>query len=62
MKFNPRLTFKNAYNTIKLTKKSDTDVYKQHLRLVLFGIATVGLLGFGIQFIFSSIPFTRGGM
>ena len=53
---------KNAYNTIKLTKKSDWDVYKQHLRLVLFGIAAVGLLGFGIQFIFASIPFTRGGM
>ena len=59
MKFNPRLTFKNAYNTIKLTKKSDTDVYKQHLRLVLFGIATVGLLGFGIQFIFATLPCTR---
>ena len=27
--------------------------------LVLFGIATVGLLGFGIQFIFASIPLTR---
>ena len=62
MKFNPKLTVKNAYNTIKLTKKSDKDVYKQHLRLVLFGIATVGLLGFGIQIIFASIPFTRGGM
>jgi len=59
MRFNPRVTFKNAYNTIKLTKKSDSDVYKQHLRLVMFGIATVGLLGFGIQFIFATIPFTR---
>jgi len=59
MRFNPRVTLKNAYNTIKLTKKSDSDVYKQHLRLVLFGIATVGLLGFGIQFIFSTLPFTR---
>jgi len=59
MKVNPKLMLKNAYNTIKLTKKSDKDVYKQHLRLVLFGIATVGLLGFGIQFIFATIPFTR---
>ena len=56
---NPKLMLRNAYNTIKLTKKSDSDVYKQHLRLVLFGIATVGLLGFGIQFIFATIPFTR---
>ena len=59
MRFNPRLTFKTAYNTIKLTKKSDSDVYKQHLRLGLFGIATVGFLGFGIQFIFATLPFTR---
>ena len=59
MRFNPKVTFKNAYNTIKLTKKSDSDVYKQHLRLVMFGIATVGLPGFGIQFIFATIPFTR---
>ena len=59
MRFTPKVTFKNAYNTIKLTKKSDSDVYKQHLRLVMFGIATVGLLGFGIQFIFATIPFTR---
>ena len=59
MRFNPKVTFKNAYNTIKLTKNSDSDVYKQHLRLVMFGIATVGLLGFGIQFIFATIPFTR---
>ena len=56
---NPKVTFKNMVNTIKLTKKSDSDVYKQHLRLVLFGIATVGLLGFGVQFIFATIPFTR---
>jgi|TARA_B110001454_G_scaffold198503_1_gene202662 protein transport protein SEC61 subunit gamma-like protein len=43
----------NMKNTIKLTKKSDKDIYVQHLRLVLFGIATIGALGFGIQFIFS---------
>jgi len=52
---NPKLMFKNIVNTIKLTKKSDKEVYKQHLRLVLFGFATVGLLGFGIQFIFATI-------
>jgi len=49
----------NMKNTIKLTKKSDKDVYFQHLRLVLFGIATVGAIGFGIQFIFSVLTFGR---
>ena len=43
MKFNPRRTLMNMKNTIKLTKKSDKDIYFQHLRLVLFGIATVGI-------------------
>ena len=52
---NPKLMLKNIVNTIKLTKKSDKDVYKQHMRLVLFGMATVGLLGFGVQFIFATI-------
>jgi len=47
----------NMKNTIKLTKKSDKDVYMQHLRLVLFGIATIGTIGFGIQFIFSVLTF-----
>ncbi|NWJ21239.1 protein translocase SEC61 complex subunit gamma [Marine Group I thaumarchaeote] len=46
-------------NTIKLTKKSDKDVYVQHLRLVLFGIASVGAIGFGIQFIFSVLTVGR---
>jgi protein transport protein SEC61 subunit gamma-like protein len=46
-------------NTIKLTKKSDKDVYLQHLRLVLFGIAVVGTIGFAIQFIFSVLTFGR---
>ncbi|NWJ77467.1 protein translocase SEC61 complex subunit gamma [Marine Group I thaumarchaeote] len=46
-------------NTIKLTKKSDKDVYVQHLRLVLFGIAAVGAIGFGIQFIFSVLTIGR---
>jgi len=49
----------NLKNTIKLTKKSDKDVYKQHLRLVIFGIASVGAIGFGIQFIFSVLTFGR---
>ena len=47
----------NMKNTIKLTKKSDKDIYFQHLRLVLFGIATVGAIGFGIQFVFSVLTF-----
>ena len=53
MRFNPRLTLKNMVNTIKLTKKSDKEVYKQHLRLVLFGISAIGGLAFIIQFTFS---------
>ena len=46
-------------NTIKLTKKSDADVYKQHLRLVLFGIAAIGGLAFVIQFTFSVFTIGR---
>ena len=59
MRFNPRLTVKNAYNTIKLTKKSDKDVYKQHLRLVLFGIGAIGGLAFIVQFTFSVFTIGR---
>jgi len=59
MKFNPRRTLMNMKNTIKLTKKSDKDIYFQHLRLVLFGIASVGAIGFGIQFVFSVFTFGR---
>ena len=58
MKINIQRTMMNLKNTIKLTKKSDKDVYMQHLRLVLFGIAAIGALGFGIQFVFS--VFTMG--
>ena len=58
MKINIQRTLMNMKNTIKLTKKSDKDVYMQHLRLVLFGIAAIGAIGFGIQFIFS--VFTMG--
>ncbi len=53
MRFNLQRTLMNMKNTIKLTKKSDKDIYVQHLRLVLFGIATIGAIGFGIQFVFS---------
>ena len=53
MQINLQRTFMNMKNTIKLTKKSDKDVYFQHLRLVLFGIGVVGAIGFGIQFVFS---------
>ena len=59
MQINLQRTFMNMKNTIKLTKKSDKDVYVQHLRLVLFGIAAVGAIGFGIQFIFSVLTFGR---
>jgi len=58
MKINVKRTMLNLKNTVKLTKKSDKEVYLQHLRLVLFGIATIGALGFGIQFVFS--VFTMG--
>jgi len=53
MKINLQRTLMNMKNTIKLTKKSDKDIYVQHLRLVLFGIGVVGAIGFGIQFVFS---------
>ena len=59
MKINIQRTLMNMKNTIKLTKKSDKDVYVQHLRLVLFGIASVGAIGFAIQFIFSVMTFGR---
>ena len=59
MRFNVKTTLLNLKNTLKLTKKSDKEVYIQHLRLVLFGIAAVGTIGFGIQFIFSVFTFGR---
>ena len=59
MQINIQRTLMNMKNTIKLTKKSDKDVYVQHLRLVIFGIATVGAIGFGIQFVFSVLTFGR---
>jgi len=58
MKINVKRTMLNLKNTVKLTKKSDKEVYLQHLRLVLFVIAAIGAHGFGIQFVFS--VFTMG--
>ena len=40
-------------NTIIITKISDKEVYKLHLRLVLFGISAIGGLAFIVQFVFS---------
>ena len=54
---NPRQMLRDMANTVKLAKKSDKDDYMQHLRLVLLGIATVGAIGFIIQFVFSVITF-----
>ena len=61
MRFNPRLTFKNMVNTIKLTKKSDKEVYKQHLRLVLFGISAIGGLdlSFNLHFQYSLVQWQQ---
>jgi len=56
---NPRQTLKNMANTMKMAKKPNKDEYKQHLRLVLLGIAGVGTIGFIIQFVFSVITFGR---
>ena len=49
---NPEQTLKNMVNTMKMARKSDKDDYMQHLRLVLLGIASVGTIGFIIQFVF----------
>ena len=56
---NPKQTFKNMVNTLKLTKKPDRDEYKQHMRLVLLGIGAVGTIGFIIQFVFSVATYGR---
>ena len=52
---NPKQMLKDMANTIKLAKKSDKEDYMQHLRLVLLGMATVGAIGFIIQFTFAVI-------
>ena len=59
MRFNPKHTFKNMANTLKMAKKPDRDEYQQYLRLVLLGIAGVGTIGFIIQFVFSVVTFGR---
>ena len=51
---NAKQMLKDMVNTIKLAKKSDKDDYMQHLRLVLLGMATVGGIGFIIQFTFTT--------
>ena len=56
---NPRQTLKNMMNTIRLTRKPDSEEYKQHLRLVLLGIGAVGSIGFIIQFVFSVATYGR---
>ncbi|MEM3064762.1 MAG: preprotein translocase subunit SecE [Candidatus Nitrosotenuis sp.] len=48
-----KITLKNMANTLKLAKKSDKEDYMQHLRLVLLGVASIGTIGFIIQFVFS---------
>ena len=54
---NPRQMLRDMANTLKLAKKSDKDDYMQHLRLVLLGVASVGTIGFIIQFVFTVITF-----
>lgn len=54
---NPRQMLRDMANTLKLAKKSDKDDYMQHLRLVLIGVASVGTIGFIIQFVFTVITF-----
>jgi protein transport protein SEC61 subunit gamma-like protein len=46
-------------NTIKLTHKSDKDDYMQHLRLVILGMTSIGVIGFIIQFVFSVATYGR---
>lgn len=55
---NIRRTLKNMENTMRMARKPDKEEYKQHLRLVLLGIASVGAIGFAIQFVFSVVSFT----
>lgn len=58
---NPKNTMRNIVNTLKLTHKSDWDDYTQHLRLVLLGMASVGAIGFTIQFVFAVATFGHHG-
>ena len=55
VKVNPKQMFKDMVNTMKLAKKSDKEDYMEHLRLVVLGMATLGAIGFIIQFTFAVI-------
>jgi protein transport protein SEC61 subunit gamma-like protein len=55
VKVNPKQMLKDMVNTMKLAKKSDKEDYLEHLRLVLLGMATLGAIGFIIQFTFAVI-------
>lgn len=55
VKVNPKQMLKDMVNTMKLAKKSDKEDYTEHLRLVILGMATLGAIGFIIQFTFAVI-------
>jgi len=55
VKVNPKQMLKDMVNTMKLAKKSDKEDYMEHLRLVILGMATLGAIGFIIQFTFAVI-------
>jgi protein transport protein SEC61 subunit gamma-like protein len=55
VKINPKQMLKDMVNTMKLAKKSDKEDYMEHLRLVSLGMATLGAIGFIIQFTFAVI-------
>ena len=43
--------FKSMIQTLKLTRKSDRQEFTLYLKLVLLGIAVVGVIGFIIQLV-----------
>ena len=55
VKVNPKQMLKDMVNTMKLAKKSDKEDYMEHLILVVLGMATLGAIGFIIQFTFAVI-------
>ncbi|SMH72487.1 SecE/sec61-gamma family protein translocase subunit [Candidatus Nitrosotalea okcheonensis] len=55
VKINPKQMLKDMVNTMKLARKSDKEDYMEHLRLVSLGMATLGAIGFIIQFTFAVI-------
>lgn len=60
MDFDIEQKLRSMYTTLKLAKKPTKEDYKIYLRLVLLGLAVVGVIGFMIQFV-SSIITTAGG-